>query len=144
MFADLIDGHVLLQSPEGQSDDSAFRDVEPGPADEAGDSCFLEEFEEVVVEVQGGGPGGAGNGAVTSRNGMPSVLSLVQVSAARRYWVTVSRLMPNSRARAAFRFTSPSAGSQPVNLIGGEGFAAARGMGPALFGECDPLLVAAL
>jgi hypothetical protein len=39
--------------------------------------------------------------------------------------------------QGGFRFTSPSAGSQPVNLIGGEGFAAAA-VCPALFGECDP------
>jgi hypothetical protein len=57
VIADLIDRHVLLQSPKGESDNSAFRYVEAGPAEEAGDAGLLEEFEEIVVEVQGGGSG---------------------------------------------------------------------------------------
>ena len=44
--------------------------------------------------------------------------------------------MPNS-GQGGFRFTSPSAGSQPVNLIGGEGFAAAA-VCPALYPTRQP------
>jgi len=55
VVTDLVDGHVLLKSPEGEADYGALGDIESWPTDEAGDAGFFEEFEEVAVEVQGGG-----------------------------------------------------------------------------------------